>query len=411
MSETSNKDSLNDYSEQKFSWVEKKESILDDLERMVESAFALQKLIEGVSIEDSHQEVKDKLLNFLEEQKLCFSPETIEKFAGYKVILAEENAVNKEMEKMGDYDIYDAQEDKKYSDLTDKFIAIERERCKLLEDDNVKFLQKIENILEDLKQKNNYIKETLENGGEDKFKKDFVIEADKYEDKIKYAEIKKVTVSPFDIVFDTDRKSAQFYGLYYSSSPFISLFNAGDVNREATVRHEKIHNILNKSEIFEYPAFEIFEKKYKELNMCRGKIHAGEYVDEFKIKNIKEELSMIKPFDILDENHEEIIAEAEHADRMDFASPRSYYVELENILKHDPDDDVKDIVLNLILGLRAEVTKMSDKMKEAKDMAKAIGPDAEDRLNILFLMLNPSKYRHIKTYFEHIYKKKLKVSE
>lgn len=425
--------------ETKTDWKEKKEDIVKAMNNRVETAVDIKRTVEGITLDQSHEEVKAIMLECLDRQERKFPPKTIQDKEKYKKAQEDLEQAKRELDKLeesiageGDDAEYDKNH-KAYMKIYSTIDFLSQQKEELSSNIDVQFLLHTEKIINKLIDKNKYIKETLEIGGEEKFKKDFLaLEPERGKNLLEGGEVKKITVEPFDVIMDINPLEKDgIFGRYFTGTPFIGVYKRKDAvfSRESTVRHERIHNVLDHVEITRaynsgIHRFDHLYKSYQDM--------VAKKAPDVIIKCRKDLLGRIKYYDMINENHEEIVAATERAETLGFRN-ELFGLKINNDEKKKPsfsevarslatagfemaiaDDklgayskgeknaEVRKTISDLRRNFRNGVVNMSEQMRRSLAIANAMDSETREKVYMLLMMLPPSKYGHIKTYLESL---------
>jgi len=434
-------------------WEAKREVMLEGLDRRVEAVRKLKDTIETITLEQNHKEVATRLRDCFVEIQSSFPKTTINDFQESHRLEKEVKKVNIRMNKMekefGEYLINMKPEaEKEYEKLADRAGKMWDKYYRLCDNPDVEFLRQFEDIIKSLTKKNKYIKETTE----DKAVADFI--ALKYNRKqgIDVDDVGEVSFGPFDIILNFKKPDKEkMAGRYFSGTPFIAIYEAdkfkgpyGLYEKEITIRHEKIHNILDSvgvSRALFGRSFDRFKQQLDERQILKE-----QWAPLPIIENSEKMLRKIKPFHFIDEQYGEIIAAIEAArgtgfkrfspeEKLAYAiygrpkkekiSPeKEFYqttsafataggsiIKISKYLKEKADktddDQMKKFLLELKKNTEQSFVKMVESIKDADEVSRLLGQEAREKVDTLFLILRPTQYRHIRGYLEHVYGKEL----
>lgn len=240
--------------------------------------------------------------------------------------------------------------------------------------------------------------------------------------------IQKMELTPFEISFilepsyyrATDTYKEETVGLHFPGTPFSLISGVGKERSEeyvrGTLRHEQKHNLLDGASSIK---------------------RRGASLEEVKKGVSAESIKRLKAKEFLDDLWGEIIAASEQAERdwksggeNDFDALRTAGREVSKMLaflveersKEWSEEDSKDwksslmriekdiALLRIENDIRDKFCRIAGYMKKSLGVAREISEKATREVHVLFVLLRPSKYRHILSYLECRYGEE-KVSE
>ncbi len=432
------------------SWENREREILESLSFRVETAEELKKTIEEVTLDQSNEEVSDHLEDCFQKIQSRFPRETIDDFQRLLELEKELKEIEielLEMEKKIDEDTSetDQQTVKTHEEKFNEQVKKREEYNQLLANLDISFLQKIKRIIENLIKKNEYIKKILEDREEPRDKATALFL--KTEDIIKKDDIDKVSFEPFSIIFDVKKpRNSNVGGSYFLKTPFIAIYNSEGINeepnKELKLEHEKTHNFL---EAAEYGKDII---GFNFLKRCLNPWQKSKKLSEGVREVLKEMIKKTKYFHLINSEHGEISATIEQFVQSEFGalsseekilrnvfgrairknSERKSFLDivdnfatagskmkeiseyLEDKIREERDEEIKDFLLKLRRDIEDGFVRVGKDIEEVIKITQFLGEDAKEKVNILFLMLLPTQYRHIKSYLRYTYGEEL-ISE
>lgn len=395
-------------------WESKEKEILDGLDKKIEIVMSLKKLIDSITIEMPHEQVREALKKFFHEVQTSYSTETIDLFNKYLLLAIDIDAASMaSAEKDSDNTAIEATE------------KIRAQRDEILENPDVYFISQIHSTLNQLMGKNSYIKK-----GD---KKIFVKDLMKKTEYCTPEDIEEIIIDPFCVSFEINSdiwkkhpQSVGTLGMYIPSSPFI-LFDSAltEDRRKEILDHEKIHNLIEEADSITYHDYAKETKRRFSTYDKLLKLNAPDIL----LDSAKKQIFDLQANIILDSLHNEIIANHDSAKKRDFGfkhlaqgpdmllslaknnSTAGYQmIEIQKTLnyeiKNNKDKEIVEHCKKLQKDLKKGGLEILSQMSDSVDMAKSIGPEAELQVDTLFAILKPTKYRHADTYLKYKYGKK-----
>lgn len=314
MSEIRRQDDIGDLNlEEKESKVvsvfpEKERKLLESLDRKVEIAGGFKDLVDSISLNEEPEDVSDKMHRYFDEVKSGFSSDILKLAKDYRLLEKKYEKIEKDLVK-----------GKLNEDTVSDMFEMRDRVNKILRNNDTVFLIEMENAIKNLEEKNEYIYDNKED--EDELVLEGLVNG--YGKSFHKDRVVNVTIEPFDVIYTIDKKT--FHGDYPNytafhkvNSPFIFIHDGiKGHDRDVVVRHEKVHNVLDKltkhfpgnfnSEDFRYNI-----EKYE-----------GDSIDPDISKDIKDRsfkrILNIKSSTIINSLHEEIVASLEHAHQRGFS--------------------------------------------------------------------------------------------
>jgi hypothetical protein len=431
-------------------WESRREKLLDDMERNVGLMAEFRSVIEEIPHDLPHESVKNRLIISAAELRGRFPEESLKRFEEYRQCLDEIERYHKGIDERTD------EENASISivDLMDRRRAFEAQA-------DVGFLQLLGRTTEMLIEKNRLISGWREDGRVEQEVLAHLREESGKE--VKSTDLKEIRTRAFTVeayvlpeaydAIDIERSGASIdsLGFHLRNSPlsFIRVGpreTPGDLER--TARHEGMHNLADgamKMLMHREMTWE-FDFYMKELTKRRrGGRPRGDELERGL------EVPAFQASAILDTAREELVAEMENAEAIGFRrKSRKGRGREEELLddifgknsrkkgnpQHEDFIDAtsalatagldyrrahdrflseaarykKDPVSRALFEKKAEdlrdaVVRMVGHLSENFALAKEIGPEAQEELHQLAVLLPPSKYRHLRTYLEHKYGK------
>lgn len=224
-----------------------------------------------------------------------------------------------------------------------------------------------------------------------------------------------------DDVFDTFTGFPNAGGVHFPYSS-VSVIRSSQPDIASVIRHESIHNLLES-------ASDIRRDKGKELPLTFSNINrqaAPPNQPRLLLKYLKE----LRTWDLLDGFHDELLAELDNVERNVFPGLPStdqktdklrlfsYYADrystagwgswalIDELVKtgvESRNPEVKVAASSLAFNYAKQFGQTVETMRQSIDRAQKISPEANERVHALFMVLPPSKYRHIPKYLDHAY--------
>ncbi len=421
------------------SWENREREILESLSLRVETAEELKKTIEAVTLEQSNEEVSDHLEDCFQKLQSRFPRETIDNFQ--RLLQLEEELKEIEIELLEAEEEFDediSEADKKIEiEKVNQRLEKYNEHIKLLENLDVRFLQKIKRIIENLIRKNKYIGEVLED--RDIIVNTFLSLKTIQDEGIERDDIDKVSFEPFSIIFNIQKSNNKFKGSCFRGTPFIAVCGTERIeesDKELILEHEKTHNFLEGAEL---------GQNVITFGHLKRRLSTWEKFKDISPRGMKEKqremIKKIKYFHLINNEHEEISAAIKQFMQSGFkplsikekeiraifgmstkrktfsmtighfstagAKMKEISKYLEDKIGEEDDEEIKGFLLELKRDVEEGFTKVGEDIEEVIKITQFLGKDAKEKVNILFLMLLPTQYRHIKSYLRYTYGEEL----
>ncbi len=423
------------------SWEKKRNEILESLERRVNLTEKLKERLDSITLDWANEKVERELLLFFENSLSSFSEETIERFSALEELIKKKEELEKELNDIGEIvEVYRrelTEEEYRKMELSEK-IRIEKLETEdaieeLCRDLDISFLLKLKRTIESLIEKNRYIEDIRREEDPSREAIEDLLSS-KHRRREIGREIKEVSFSAFDIVFDVEREDDRILGEYFKETPFIIIYNRDENDSpEKTIEHERIHNFLDIS----------LRKKSREETRLENWIKYYEYLKEREtnLDSLEREkrfiMQMIDSLSLVDDQQEEIIAGMRRAKDEDFGvsvarkelvkedsddtlaerkfeettgafstagkTLRRICLYLKEKEEKEEDDKMKDFFSELRKNIEETFIRTVGEIKRLNEIALSLGEEAQKKLDILFLMLKPTQYRHIETYLNYLY--------
>lgn len=405
----------------------KRQDLLSKIDKRLSIGMDLKEQIGSFTLDDSPEKVKKGLTGWFSQVLSDFPPQVQVKYQEYHRF---ENRIKK-LHKKGSEEAFMAA-----FDLEESAIEL------LTENPDVQFLANINNAVLDLTSKNKFI-----NGIKD--------DRNAMKAKITYADwshVQDIIVHPFSINLMVNEdymlkmaREPNIYGMHLTGTP-ISLIrtNRAKGQIDSTLRHEEIHNFLD--------GVMLGDPRLQHSSIDRNIKRTKESVKRYLKLNqlgapsaiLEGELNLLAkgldPIGNLDSLHEEILAAAESAVKVDFKSKTAAEITLlSSVLGIDyvpVGPTLEEATYSLkTAGIRAlrwakfldgEIKQQNDpfvvsklskageeferlfmrSINNARDaflIAKILGEDAEETVHGLLYLLSPSQFHHIRKYLEYKY--------
>jgi hypothetical protein len=430
-------------------WESRREKILDDLERNVGLMADFRSAIDGIPDDLPHADVENRLTAAAVEVRNRFPEESLKRFEEYRQCL---DGLNRLKERKDD-DLETA--GASFIELTDRRRAFEARA-------DVGFLHLLDRTTEMLIKKNEIIAGWRQDGRvEQEVLKRLREESGK---EVRPTDLKEIRTRAFTIevyvlpeAYDAATAehgggSADSLGYHLRNSP-MSFIRAGSDQKprdlERTARHERMHNLADGVApmlMRRWTTTSDFDFYMDELTKRR---RGGRRKGDELAKGLSDETFQAPT--ILDASREELVAEMENAEAVGFrrgplrkrgreedmlsviycdgrkkepALPHEEFMAatgalatagadyrrahgrfLSEAARRKKDPVGKAQFEKKAAELREAVITMVRHLAENFALATAIGPEAQEELHQLAILIPPSKYRYLRTYLEHAHGK------
>lgn len=318
----------------------------------------------------------------------------------------------------------------RYAELIELWDQKSAERNELRNDEDLVFELNMRSVLFDLQFKHALLPRLKERKNLSGYLKNVVGLKNLDESKMK-----EVQWGPFDVSitlssdhFDQVTESPGAVGIHYVGRP-INLIRDGARNPEQVIEHERVHNILDAT---------VIQFRDPSGHAVRSIRNAFQEVDDPALAMSEDQKNRLVEQEtptLLNYLHEELLAELEEAERIDFGLDLAekhgldkavmteterfvYYTgalatagqaakdttrSLHRLFKEATAEDIISGASGLYLNFRHRFISMVDTMRNNLQRGKNIGPKTHTEVHALLYILPPSKYRHIKRYLDHKY--------
>jgi hypothetical protein len=423
------------------SWRERRERLYEALERRVDIVRGLRSRIEQAPVDIAPPEMNELLNGVRNEMYALLPPETREAVKQIEELSAK-------LEKLdGKIRALETDEDADGGQITGKLVErlFMQQQLYDLETDEAVFAENVEGILKSLARKYVDVRrlrrdrasvgKAFEKASGKGMAVDAIID-------IRYSAVDATIVLESDEYAQVSG-SDDSYGTHFSDTPFSIVRARGAEDLEETVRHERVHNLLDGAgTMWGRTSAKAFESSLAELEKEAGrKGHEGRGSDiEGMLKDIG-----LEPSNLVDSVHEELLAELENAEASGFGYPLAVRdqvlsegasseegrekeekkkeillfqkvsgsfatagEQLQNLVAHLEEVEEKAggaeftaQVGSLADGVRFTFLRAIEHLRTASEVAKFLDDaDVLDDAHALAAILKPSRYRHIVGYLE-----------
>lgn len=211
-------------------------------------------------------------------------------------------------------------------------------------------------------------------------------------------------------------------GIHFSYSPWSFIRDRGAEKNASIIDHEAMHNFLD-------GAVDI--KAHQAGRITQEVASLSDLTEEPEMKSgiIKEYTANLQPDELIDEFQHELIAGLDQAEQETFqAGPwddedslwferarhyaygfstagldaRKLGFDLQKLSEEQIDPTIGEEMNQKRIDFLKRFTSTVDIMREAISRAAVFGPEMSERIHAMFLVLPPSKYRHISRYVESL---------
>ncbi len=445
---------------QESHWEQKEATILEKMDRKVDGLLRLKEEVSSIDISESHEVVKEKLNGVYEGIKNEWSQEVIEQVNYCIDLMSKAHDIQLDINRT----VLDEGDIGKGALLRGDELVVRRDA--LFDEvynitskhSDVLYMTEVYSVIKSLVEKNEKI--VGYKGDKDRVIKEAVSErfssdAEWREDEILTKEdVVDVVIDPFSasVVFESkafDEIDEDASGLHMRESVFNYIRDSKDKNYvKDIIRHENTHNILDGTTIYAGPLSSPDGALKGRLTIITGlmdgKISFPFSYSDAKKQRARERIMRLHASDLIDYTHEEILAGLDEAKKsgfrgeinmtpqeilrhvlnkkssvsVDFRRKTSSFSTAGNQLSraveviqkykpHVKDSEVAEHLDLLEKGIMSSFVDMVERVKLILSFAETIGPEAEERADILFHILKPSTYRHIESYLDYKYKENI----
>lgn len=392
-----------------------KELIFEKLEKKIAIIKHIKQLIDQTNAAEEISDVNKRFDEYFEE---VFSqyPEAREKKEKIDILWEKAHTIHERLEVFsGKEENFSKEEEAEIENLKKAQDKLFAEMDVLKVDEEVCFLASLQNGMACLEEKFSSLREMEESDAllmaELEKALFFSIDDDEVGSRLDPRSIKHMAIDEFDVkvVFDKmyftkqlAQKDKYVVGLHYAGTPFIAIRENAN-NIPLTVEHEKIHNILDGF----FP-----KNNYDPSHLLKMYLENSSSAEEHSKQTIeqaieKEKISTITPQALIDNLHEEMIADIDRVEAhllndgiVEFSTAEVEVDDMKKLLiaieRNSDDEDVKKHCLFLKEGIEKAFRRAARLMREALFISQNLGNEVE--VHALLVLLKPSKWRHIKSY-------------
>lgn len=390
-----------------------RELIFEKLEKRIAIIKRIKELIEKTSQEEEIADVNTRFDEYLEEVFSQYS-EAREKKEKIDILWEKAHTIHERLEVFSEKEVNFSKEEEAEIEYLkkaqDKFFD---EMDIFKEDEEVFFLASLQNGIAHLEEKFSSLREMEKSDAllmAELEKALFSINDDEIGSRLDQRMIKHMVIDKFDIIAVFDKKyfteqlaqkDKYVVGCHYGGTPFIVIRE--NANTPLVAEHEKIHNILDG----------FFPKNYDPSHLLKMYLENYSSLEEHSKQTIeqaieKEKISTITPQALIDNLHEEMIADIDRVEAhllndgiVEFSTAEIEVDDMKKLLiaieRNSDDEDVKKHCLFLKEGIEKAFRRAARLMREALLISQNLGNEVE--VHALLVLLKPSKWRHIKSYF------------
>lgn len=415
---------------------EKREkTLMEELKEKVDVVKEIIPIIQGVSAGKDPEMVREEFDAFLESVRTRY-PEVASAAGEMERLREEANELYPQSEAADDkkeWEISNEEELLMATGIDYRLVLLEKRMNELENNPDVQFLARIERGVESLKEKNEFIHQ-FHNASE-AIIRDVLAKLSLVGEKLTLLEsdINEVFCGPFSVTVKIDKMShLKLSSFHIRRTPYI-LIKEQEKNNEVfwdfASFHEKTHNILEGFSLFSsYPSKFLktcfqSEEKTRRILLVEGK-HKGEIEETIEDLREGKEEAMCHPLfskKLVDMLHEEILSDiplieahlqeqffdkkGKRSKRLGFTTSVKEIKRMKRIFSYakgrEPQEELKeryDIVRDRIESIFNTSAKQ---MRELLFVSNQL-PNVVD-IHILFVLLPPSKFSHIKRYITFFY--------
>lgn len=396
-----------------FSKENEKEFIFEKLEKKIIIIKYIKQLIDQTNAVEEIADVNKRFDEYLEE---VFSqyPEAYERKEKIDILWEKAHTTHERLEVFSETEEnFSKEEEAEIADLKKAQDKLFAEIDILKKDEEVFFLASLQNGIALLEEKFSSLRKMEESDAllmAELEKALFSTNDDAVGSRLDQRMIKHMVIDKFDtrVVFDKKyftnqlaQKDKYVAGLHYGETPFIAIRE--DANTPLIMEHEKIHNILDG----------FFPKNYAPSRLLKMYLENSSSSAEHSKQTIKQSIEQEKIFTItpqalIDNLHEEMIADLDRVEAhllndgiVEFSTAQAEIYDMKEILtvisRSSDDENVQKHCLFLKEGVEKAFACAARLMREALFISQNLGNEVE--VHALLVLLKPSKWHHIKSYF------------
>lgn len=403
---------------------ERRAELMDRLDYKVEAVLDFGRMIESLDDDARPSEVHRALDQARSNIRAMFPPDTIGRFDRLVAIQNRLRQLHRDISTAWD-DPGRGPDEQARRQILAEMQTLQREELPLLENEDLAFLLNMEYVIRGLQRKNNEVEalrdqpvRTLDELNLYNYHKTIIPE-----------DIVRIKRTPFELSVVLKPKSYQrvrgqdddSIGVHFNNSPFSLIRDGQEI--ETTMRHESIHNALDQAAGIRYYS----RSRLKGL----ADHHRRSTSDEEK-KAAEASLLQYRPVSLLNQMHNEMLAELENWERhpwnrdrskilwIDRNRPRTFafhaerystagrdamevVAAFESAAKHCQDPAQRRQLMETSRQFQRVFTDAVEYMRSAMRTARSSGDEAVDRLHALLFVLPPSRYRHLARYLKFKY--------
>lgn len=224
-----------------------------------------------------------------------------------------------------------------------------------------------------------------------------------------------------DDVFDKFTGSPNSSGAHFPHSP-VSAIRSSLPDIDSVIRHESVHNLLESASDIRTDMGEELPLTFSDIDRQTAPPDQPQEL----IRYLKE----LRTWDLLDGFHDELLAGLDRVEqnvfpglpptdqKTDRLQLFSYYADrystagvgswalIDALVKpgiESGNPELRAAASSLAYNYAGQFAQTVETMRQSIERAQKISPEADERVHALFMVLPPSKYRHIPKYLDHTY--------